>query len=520
MKRLLKQTVVILGLVTQVFFVNAQTESSLSNQSTSATPNQQTQSETKLTPAQAPKAQPTLKTYYIEAGSYGTKRETDPPPYTRNLSKSGLSGTEKINWLDVGFDYRIRYEHRVNDIRRPELTTDNPYLLRTRAYIGMKQLIDPFRFAVEFEDARRVNGQFPEDDRDFNRTELIQVYGELYFKKAFGTDVRGTNRPLSIRAGRMAFEALDRRLIAVNQWRNTTNNALGVRAILGQEANDWQLEMMVSQPILRHPDQWDEPLPNTFFSNVIGHWRKWSNIVTIEPYFMSLRRDDEDVATNQRSVNAPGLRLYGWIKNSGLNYDISGMYQFGEYNNQNHRAHAITSEIGYTFLNTSWKPRISAFYGFVSGDKDPSDSENNRFERFFGFARPWSSDDYIIMENVETFRTRLEFGPVKGIRFDGGYGFYWLASATDRMYNLLGGKNNRDITGNSGDFIGHGFDMRVRFKMLKFIDTAMGYSHFTKGEFVKAREEAAVDMSTGATDFAYVELTFNAFDLMKNFTGK
>ncbi len=124
------------------------------------------------------------------------------------------------------------------------------------------------------------------------------------------------------------------------------------------------------------------------------------------------------------------------------------------------------------------------------------------------------------MENVETARARFEFGPVKGIRFDGGYGFYWLASATDRMNNLLGGKNNRDNTGNSGDFIGHGLDMRVRFKMLKFIDTAMGYSHFSNGEFVIAREEAAVDMSTSTTDFAYVELTFNAFDLMKNFTGK
>jgi len=519
MKRLLKQIVLILGLVTQVFSLNAQTESSLSKQEQNVVLSGKAEKEATLIQTPAPKA-PTLKTYYVEAGSYGTKRESDPPSYTRDLGKLGFSGTEKINWLDVGFDYRIRYEHRVNDIRRPKITTDNPFLLRTRAFIAMKQLIDPFRFTVEFEDARRVNGQFPEDDKDFNRTELIQVYGELYFKKAFGTDGRGTNRPLSIRAGRMAFETLDRRLIAANQWRNTTNNALALRTIFGQDANDWQLEMMISRPIIRLPDQWDMPATEAVFSNVIGHWRRWSNIVTIEPYFMSLRRDTPDNPVNQRSVNSPGLRLYGWIKGTGWNYDVSGIYQFGEYNNQNHSAYAITSEIGYSFLSKAWKPRISTFYGFVSGDKNPDDSVNNRFERFFGFARPWSSDDYIIMENVETVRARFEMGPIKGFRFDGGYGFYWLASATDRMYNLLGGKNNRDVSGNSGDFIGHGLDMRVRFKMVKFIDTAIGYSHFSNGEFVKTREEAAVEMSTSSTDFAYVELTFNAFDLAKNFIRK
>jgi hypothetical protein len=53
------------------------------------------------------------------------------------------------------------------------------------------------------------NGLYERSDADVNEHELIQGYGELYFKNALGF-----NRPLSVRAGRMAFEVLDRRLLA------------------------------------------------------------------------------------------------------------------------------------------------------------------------------------------------------------------------------------------------------------------------------------------------------------------
>ena len=63
------------------------------------------------------------------------------------------------------------------------------------------------------------------------------MYRSLW-KNAFGKDDLKNNRPLIIRGGRMAFEFLDRRLIASNQWRNTTNNFFGVMSSIGQDKND------------------------------------------------------------------------------------------------------------------------------------------------------------------------------------------------------------------------------------------------------------------------------------------
>ena len=138
-------------------------------------------------------------TYFQRARSYGTHPESDPPRYVRNLAKTGIDAFKDLDWLDVGLDYRVRYELRDNDIRRNSLLTDHPVLLRTRGYVGIRNILDPFRMAVEFEDARGYNSQFPRDNRDWNPFELIQTYGELYFKDALGKDDLGNNRPLRIR---------------------------------------------------------------------------------------------------------------------------------------------------------------------------------------------------------------------------------------------------------------------------------------------------------------------------------
>ena len=176
---------------------------------------------------------------YVEPRSYGTKRESEPPPYVRNLSVTGLSGTSELDWLDLGFEQRSRFELRENDLRRPRQVTDHPLLLRTRAYLGIRKILDPFRFAVELQDSRRYFTQFDRDNRDVNELEPIQAFAELYFE-----DGLGKGRPLSIRGGRMAFELLDRRLIARNEWRNTTNTFQGVRVSLGRDQNDWSADLL------------------------------------------------------------------------------------------------------------------------------------------------------------------------------------------------------------------------------------------------------------------------------------
>lgn len=450
-----------------------------------------------------------LSSYYTEPGTYGTQRESEPPRYVRNLGAEGGPA-----WLDFGLDLRLRHEYRDDDIRRPETSgLDQPLLVRTRAYAGLRTALDPLRLVVEFEDARSSNSRFAASNRDVNEAELIQGLAELYYPDLLGTDPRGNSRPLSIRAGRMAFELLDRRLLARNEWRNTTNNFDGLRISLGQQVNDWQLELLRLKPVVRLLTAVDKPDQDQTFTVVTGHWRKLAPALTLEPHYMVLRQHAAPANANRaRDIRAGGLRLYGQALAGALNFDASAMHQGGTDGGLSHRARSFTFETGYSWLGHPWRPRVSAFYGYASGDRNPADSENNRFDRFFGFARPWSANDYITFDNIKAPKLRLELQPLPMLRMDLGYSRYTLTSCTDRYGNLLDGSTfNRDPSGNSGDHIGDELDLRVRMELGAQVDVNIGYAHFRSGEFVSARQRAFSGKTSADSDFFYAELTLSLF---------
>ncbi len=470
-----------------------------------------------------------IASYHRRSDSYATNPESDPPRYVRRLSDIGVDAFKDITWLDIGLEHRTRYEWRNNDIRRIEGGEDNPIFLRHRAWIGIKEILDPFRFAVEFQDSRVVNNKHVPTDQERDVYDLLNAYGELYFKKGLGVDDRNQDRPIRFRVGRMAYETTDRRFIARNEWRNTTNAFEGFRLNLGRETNDWELDLFGMQPVRRLQTKFDEANDHLWFFGIIGHWRKWSDIVTLQPYYMGQKQTADPngfTATNRldREIHMPGFRAYGKVGNL-FDYDISYNHQLGYNGNLQQNAQGYTIEAGKTF-DHPWKPRLMGFYGYASGDRNPNDGEDNRFDRFFGFARPWSADHYVIYENLKAPKIRFDLQPMQKLGFELTYAWYFLASKRDRMFDILNGNIsntvqdpgfNRDRTGQSGDFAGHSFEGRIRYQVTPKVNTVLGYTHFTAEDFVKNRIAASpsctgghahpcVDHRSGDTDFLYFEV--------------
>lgn len=522
----------------------------------------------------------TSGTFYRNSLSNSTTRDPDPPKYAANFSQSWLSsiGTiyqpEELSWLDIGLDTRLRFEYRDNDLRdlnqldaksslsqknpKQFTQTDNVFLQRTRLYLGIKNLIDPFRFAVEIADSRRYGGSnfrpVPKGD-EINAFEPIRLYGELYFKDLLGHDSHGNARPFSLRYGIHNFEFLDRRLIANNQWRNTANTFQGFHGSLGQESNDWQVDLLAIQPLKRLEYDRDEVTDPVWVYGVIGHWRKWSDFLTIEPYYFQRRNphyiDSNDKGVTKRVVHSPGLRAYGVLPETGFDFDASVIPQFGSKAAlepaqlgkgdktdgsatraaENIRALGYTAEVGYTWTKEAWKPRLSFFYGFASGDnlanpttsgKIPSgatstDLTDNRFERFYGFQRPWSAQDYIVFENISSPKVRLEFKPHKDLRVDLGFSWFWLASGSDRYYraNAAAG-TSRDYKESYGSHIGNEIDIRARYSLTKNTEVTVGYSYFKSGTFTEKNvwstpSGTPASQGRGDSNFAYIEISQKLF---------
>jgi len=446
------------------------------------------------TPAQqTPKATETedkKTSYYVAPKGWGARNETEPPGYVRPLSTYEGLHAEDVDWLDFGIEQRTRWEYRDDNYREADLTQDTEFLLRTRVYLGIREVLDPFRFVIEFQDSRQEGSDFPETNRDVNEADLLQAYAELYFR-----DALGEGRPLRFQFGRMAFDAIDRKLIARNRWRNTTNNFEGFRLQLGQQDNDWQLDFLALQPVERRLRQFDRADEERWFYGVIGAWRRWSKYATLEPYYLVLDEDRKG-DTADREIHTIGLHAYGPIGSTRIDYDVDGAFQFGDDGDLDHRAFAAYGELGYSFEH-KWKPRLSTSILYASGDRDPNDGKAERFDRLFGAAHFLSATDYFTFRNNINPKLRLELRPTKKLRIDTSYGAYWLASDSDAWPDI----GRRDRTGRSGDFVGQEVELRARYQMTAWAELEIGYSHFLPGAFVKNTGDA------DDSDFFYVQTT-------------
>ncbi|MGD9657346.1 MAG: alginate export family protein, partial [Methylocystis sp.] len=450
-------------------------------------------------------------------------------------------------------DSRVRFEYRKDDYRPWTNTTVNPptsqrkyfanslWLSRTRAYLGVQNILDPFRFVVELEDSRAYNSLYQYQGQEINQTELISAYGELYFKDAFGKDALGNDRPLTLRAGRFHFELLDRRLIAENAFRNTTNNFDGFRVKIGKKDNDWDIDSFLMRPVARYPYAFDRPDWQNWIYGSVFSIRRWSEYATIQPYFLGRKQYANPFSLSNalkvhRDTYAPGLRVYGVINDFDYDVDINKQFgEIGEFRDLGARRNAIQTtvqhdaiayavEVGYTFSDHPWKPRISANYAYGSGNKSPFDSANQTFDIFYGFNQPFSRDDYIAWNNVKAPKARLEFSPFKNLKVDTAFSAYWLASAAaawDRA-NLFAPLGNR------GAFLGTEYDLRIRYKLNPFINMTASYARFWPGAFTSSFAQAVAlqpffpqsfpgqttttnGLTARPTDFFYLEVSANAF---------
>ena len=121
--------------------------------------------------------------------------------------------------------------------------------------------------------------------------------------------------------------------------------------------------------------------------------------------------------------------------------------------------------------------------------------------RLFGFARPFSQNDYFQFENLEAPKLRLELTPSKTLQFDAGFNLYAVESPTDRWNNA----SRRDPSGNSGSHIGHEFDARTRWRLTPQVQTELLYAYFKAGEFARNTGRG------GTSNLVFVQVMVSAF---------
>ena len=212
-----------------------------------------------------------------------------------------------------------------------------------------------------------------------------------------------------------------------------------------------------------------------------------------ELYLFGLHeKDGTNFRTHNRQIYTLGFRIFRPPKKGQFDYELESMIQVGTIRATNasddltdvdHFAYFYHIEAGYTF-NGSLSPRLYIEYDYASGDDNPNDNGNERFERQFGpniseFG-PTSIHFAFVRANINSPGIRLQIKPNPFIFSYLSYRSFWLASDTDVWSGAFG---LRDRSGNSGSFLGHLLFLRIKWKPHSNFKFEGGLAYRIDGDF-------------------------------------
>jgi hypothetical protein len=305
-------------------------------------------------------------------------------------------------------------------------------------------------------------------------------------------------------AGRQTLNLGSRRLVARNAFRNTINSFDGLKVRV-LDYDNWQFNAFITMPVGRYPNvaeqllndehRFDEPESNTWFSGGFLEVYDFIPGVSGEVYLYHLDEGDRDdrSQTRNRRYFTPGVRVYMKPSKGQFDFQLETIGQLGtvrattaptDSENLTHEAWAQHADAGYTF-SLPWSPRVALEYDYVSGDEDPNDKSDQRFDTLFG-ARRWEYGPTGIYgafarSNINTPGYRLSVAPRSDVQASIGHRFFWLAEGKDSWTT----SGLRDKTGNTDSFVGHQLELMARWDVNSSLNLESGWAHLFKGEFAR-----------------------------------
>lgn len=395
--------------------------------------------------------------------------------------------------LSFAASERVRYEAIDGQARAGFNSSDE--LVNFRTTLLARYQHGPVSVVGELWDSRVYGGnrRSPVTTGEVNTLEPVQAYVQLDLGEALG---RGSK--LRLQAGRFLLNLGSRRLVAADDYRNTTNGYTGLRA--DWSAGPWSATAIYTMPQRRRPDDIDALLSNApaidregsalvLWGGVLGRAKAIGPALIETSYFHLGEHDTPGRPTRDRSLNTASIRVARDPATAKLDYEVEAIGQTGALSTslaagaprQQVRAWFVHGRVGYSWPG-AWKPRLLAEFDYASGDA-PGGSYG-RFDTLFGMRRadlaPAGLYNAIARGNVVAPSLQAEAAQGRTDLML-SYRPMWLAARTDSFSST----GVRDASGRAGDFAGHQLDGRVRYRLSKAVRLEGDAVLLAKGRFLR-----------------------------------
>jgi hypothetical protein len=419
------------------------------------------------------------------------------------------------NWLTVSLEQRTRYETLGGSFKAGGKGGDQQIPLQTDVFVEAR--FGGLRVGGEFLDARQFGS---DEDSGVNNTHVDETDFIQGYLAWADQNLLYNGLGAEVIAGRQTLNLGSRRLVARNVFRDTINSFDGLRLRL-LDYNRWQFNAFVAMPVGRFPNdeekildgvqEFDETEYNTWFSGGLLEIYDIVWGINGEWYLYHLDEGDRDRSpTRNRRYFTPGARFYIKPGKGKFDFQLEGIGQFGtvrattdvgDNKNLKHQAWYEHFDAGYTF-DMPWSPRFALEYDYASGDKDPNDDKDQRFDTLYGARRfdygPTGIYGAFARSNIDSPGYRITVSPRQDVQAFLSHRLFWLAEAKDSWTT----SGLRDKTGNSGDYVGHQLELSARWDFNSSLNFETGWAHLFKGKFAETAPNAP---EAKDVDYFYVQ---------------
>jgi hypothetical protein len=385
-------------------------------------------------------------------------------------------------WLGFGLEERLRWEGMHN--QGFKAGDDDYYLLNRWRFLMQIKPTGWLRIVGQIQDARAWWQQPPLQPPNTNRLDLKLAYAEL------GDPAK---QWISLRVGRQLINYNDT-IIANSEWRDQGRSYDAV--VTNLHLDRLRLGIFAASAVI----PMDEGISHhQEGNNIYGTYAAVENLIapqsTLEPFV--LWRVQPEVAvetaskptTGRQNEQAYGMRWKGLVR-ANFDYMLEGIREAGSDGSNNIQAWGTTDGVSYRFSGMDWKPRIFSQYDYASGDKHATDGVHGAFDTMYPTAHDrFGISDQFGWQNIRAIRGGITIEPHRRWTLTTQYLDFWLASATDSLYNTSGGSIVRNSLGTAGTHIGQEADAYTWYEINRHLNFGFGFAHIFPGEFLVKMEK-------------------------------
>ncbi|WP_316829826.1 alginate export family protein [Pedobacter aquatilis] len=407
--------------------------------------------------------------------NYETLKNDSSRSWYDQLKFKPLSHDQSI-YLSLGGEVRYQYFYFKNE-NWGESPKDNDGFVLNR-YLGHVDFHGGkyFRIFAQLQSSMAAGKEEVPSPVDQNVLDLHQAFVD------FNTGI-GAATKLTFRVGRQELAYGSQRLVSVREAPNNRQSFDAVKIMVKRQ--HIKIDGFYSYYVPAKAAIFDDRFSaDTKFWGVYSVFTNVPVIKNLDFYYLGIHKknavyDDGKGIETRHSV---GGRF--WNTTGGFQYDVEGLYQFGDLNQKSIAAWTLSANLSYSFLKTKHELQAGIKAEAISGDKNYGDGRLNTFNPLFPKGAYFGLAALIGPYNLLDAHPYVEYNLTKKLVLAADYDLFWRMNRNDGLYAVNGkliysGKNV------SAKHIGRQIGAELRYSPNKFLYLRQEITWFNAGEFLK-----------------------------------